>query len=130
MQDLINRVAEAAGIETEKATDAVGAILAFLAKSGPTEAMASMIQQIPGAQEMIDAQGEGGGGGLMGMLGGLMGGGGGGIMGLGAKLMGLGLSMDQMKAAGSELFKYGSEVAGEDTMGQIMSHIPGLSQFA
>jgi hypothetical protein len=128
MQDLINRVAGAAGIEAETATSAIGAILSFLAKEGPSDSIGAMIEKIPGAQELIEANNNGGGGGgLMGMMSGLMGGG---IMGLGTKLMGLGLSMDQMKAAGQELFKYGSEVAGEDTMGQIMSHIPGLSQFS
>jgi hypothetical protein len=123
MQDLINRVAGAAGIEAETATSAIGAILSFLAKEGPSDSIGAMIEKIPGAQELIEANNNG----LMGMMSGLMGGG---IMGLGTKLMGLGLSMDQMKAAGQELFKYGSEVAGEDTMGQIMSHIPGLSQFS
>jgi len=63
-------------------------------------------------------------GGFMGMMGG-----GGGIMALGTKLMSAGVPMNQMEPLGRELFNYGREKAGEDTMGAIVGSIPGLSQF-
>ena len=67
----------------------------------------------------------------MGALGGLMGGGGGrGLMALAGQLGAAGLSMDQMQTLGHELFAYGREKAGEDTMGAIIGSVPGLSQFA
>jgi hypothetical protein len=54
---------------------------------------------------------------------------GGGIMGLAGQLQGFGLGMGQIQTLGKELFAYGREVAGEDTMGAIAGAIPGLSQF-
>jgi hypothetical protein len=126
IQELINRVAAAAGIDEGLATKAVGMILGFLQKEGPQAQVQQMLAALPGAEALI-AQGEGeGGGGLMGMVGGLMGGG---IMGLGANLMGAGLDMGQISTVGKELMAYGREQAGEDVMGQIVAGTPGLSQF-
>ncbi len=63
----------------------------------------------------------------MGMLGGMMGGGG--VMALGQKLISAGVPMNQMQPLGQELFAYGRETVGEDTMGPIVASIPGLNQF-
>jgi hypothetical protein len=125
IQELINRVAAAAGLDEGLAAKAVGMILGFLQKEGPQEQVQQMLAALPGATDLI-AQGEGGGGGLMGMMGGLMGGG---IMGLGANLMGAGLDMGQISTVGKELMAFGREHAGEDVMGQIVAGTPGLSQF-
>lgn len=125
IQDLITRVAGAAGLDEGLAAKAVGMILGFLQKEGPQEQVQQMLAALPGATDLI-AQSEGGGGGLMGMMGGLMGGG---IMGLGANLMGAGLDMGQISTVGKELMAFGRENAGEDVMGQIVANTPGLSQF-
>ena len=63
----------------------------------------------------------------MGVAAGAMGGGG--LMALAGQLMGLGLDMDQIQAAGKEVFAYAREVAGEQTVGEIAASIPGISQF-
>lgn len=131
MEEIIARVAGAAGIDTELASKAVGMILSFLQKEGPADAIGQMLGAMPGAEELIaQAQGSGGGG-LMGMVGGLMGsfGGGGGVMGLGAQLMGTGLGMGEIQTVGRELFAIGRENVGEEVMGQIIGQIPGLAQF-
>lgn len=130
MEQIIARVASAAGIDTSLASTAIGMILGFLQKEGPAGPVSAMLGSMPGASDLIAqaAGGGGGGGGLMGMVGGLMGGGGG-VMGLGAQLMGAGLGMGQVQAVGKELFAIGRETAGEDAMGQIIGSIPGLSQF-
>lgn len=126
IQDIINRVAGAAGLDPATATKAIGLILGFLQKEGPSEQVGAMLAAMPGATDLIaQAEGEGGGG-LMGMMGGMMGGG---IMGLGAKLMGAGLDMGQISTVGKELMAFGRENAGEDVMGQIVANTPGLSQF-
>jgi hypothetical protein len=125
IEDLINRVASAAGIDAGLAAKAIGMILGFLQKEGPTDQVQQMLAALPGSTELIE-QASGGGNGLMGMMGGLMGGG---IMGLGANLMGAGLDMGQISTVGKELFAYGREHAGEDVMGQIVGGTPGLSQF-
>ena len=130
IDELIARVSQAAGIDASVAKQAVGQILAFLHKEGPTGPVAEVMAKIPGAEELAteSAGPATGGGGLMGAFGGLMGGGGG-VMGLAGKLTGLGMGMGEMQSAGKEVFAYAREKAGEDTVGQIAGAIPGLSQF-
>lgn len=127
MDDIVSRVAAAAGVSDDVAKQACAHILAFIQKEGPAGPVADMLAKLPGASELAADAGSGGGGGLMGALGGLMGGGG--IMGLAGKLTGLGMGMGEMQAAGKEVFAYAREKAGEDLVGQIAGAIPGLSQF-
>jgi hypothetical protein len=130
MEELVARVTQATGLDATTAQKAIGLILAFLQKEGPQEEVNRLIAAIPGADGAVAQSGDGGpgegGGGLMGMLGGLMGGG---VMALGQKLMSAGVSMGQMQPLGRELFAYGREKAGEDTIGPIVGSIPGLNQF-
>ncbi len=126
MEELITRVTDRTGLDAATATTAIGHILAFLQKEGPAEDVAKLFATMPGAETAVaDANGEEGGGGLLGMLGGM----GGGVMALGQKLMSAGVPMSQMQPLGQELFAYGREKAGEDTMGRIIGAVPGLSQF-
>jgi hypothetical protein len=129
MDELINRVASAAGLDAATAQKTVVLILGFLAKEGPPEDVAALSEAIPGAQAAIDRaeadEGEGGlGSRLMGMMGAT-----GGLMGLAGKLTGLGLGMDQMQTAGREIFAYCKDRVGEERLGRIAGSIPGLSQF-
>jgi hypothetical protein len=125
MEELIARVTEKTGLEASVARKAIGLILAFLKKEGPANEVNQLIAALPGAEEAIAQAGNGGGGGLMGMVGAM----GGGVMALGGQLMGAGVSMGQMQPLGRELFAYGREKAGEDVMGPIVGAVPGLSQF-
>lgn len=128
MDEIIARVAAAAGIDTDTASKAVAEILAFIKAEGPAGPVADMMNKIPGATDLAaSVGGGGGGGGLMGALGGLMGGGG--LMALAGKLGTLGLGMGEMQTVGKELFAAAREKAGEDVVGQIAGSIPGLSQF-
>ncbi len=127
MEELISRVAAVAGIDAGLAQKAVGMIMGFLKKEAPADSFAALANAIPGAADAAAAGSAGGGGGLMGGLMGMMGGGG--VMGLGAQMMGAGLSMGQIQSISKEVFAFGREKAGEDTMGQIVGAIPGLSQF-
>lgn len=126
MDELITRLVAHVGIDAELARKAVGIILGFLRKEGPPAEVNELIAKLPGSEELI-AQHAGGGGGMMGGLMGMMGGGG--VMALGQQLMAAGLSMGQMGDVGKELFAYGREKAGEDTMGAIVGAVPGLGQF-
>jgi hypothetical protein len=126
MEELLTRVAAAAGIDENLARKAVGIILAFLQKEGPATEIGQLMAALPGAQALADAEG-GGKGGMLGAIGGLMGGGG--VMALGGQLMGAGLSMPQIQAVSKEMFAVGREKAGEDAMGAIVGAIPGLGQF-
>ncbi|WP_306225998.1 DUF2267 domain-containing protein [Bosea beijingensis] len=126
MEELLTRVAAAAGINEELARKAIGIILAFLQKEGPAAEIGQLMAALPGAQELADAEG-GAKGGMLGAIGGLMGGGG--VMALGGQLMSAGLSMGQIQSVSKEMFAVGREKAGEDAMGAIVGAIPGLSQF-
>ena len=127
MEQIIAQVAQTAGIDAETAQKAVGTILGFLQKEGPQDAVGQLLGAMPGAEDLI-AQGEGGGGGLLGAVGGMFGGAGG-LMALAGQLQGLGLGMGQMQDVGKSLFAQGRELVGEDVMGQIAGSVPGLSQF-
>jgi hypothetical protein len=133
MQELITRVAAAAGLDAGLAEKAVGIILGFLQKEGPAAEVSQMLAAMPGADQLIasaaDAPGGSGGimGSLMGMASSVMGGGG--VMALGQQLMGAGLDMGQISTVGKELVAAGREQVGEETMGAIIGSIPGLSQF-
>ncbi|GAC1330629.1 MAG: hypothetical protein NVSMB26_08190 [Beijerinckiaceae bacterium] len=130
MDELIDRVATATGLDRATAHKAIGLILSFLVKEGPPEETAALADAIPGAPAAIDLaeqESGGGGGGLLGGVMGMMGGGG--LMGLAGKLSGLGLGMDQMQAAGREIFAYCKDKVGEERFGRITGSIPGLSQF-
>ncbi len=114
MEELIARVATSAGIEPEVARQAVATIFSFLQEEGPQAQVSSVLANMPGAQEAANAADSPGLGGLM---------------GLASQLMGLGLDMGQLQAAGKELFAYARERAGEETIREITTAIPGLSQF-
>jgi len=125
MDELIARVTQKTGLDQATARKAVGLILGYLQKEGPQNEVNQLIGALPGAQDAIEESKTGASGGMMGMVGSM----GGGVMALGGQLMGIGVSMGQMQPLGKELFAYGREKAGEDTMGAIMGSIPGLSQF-
>ena len=126
MQDLIERVSSAAGIDAALAQKSIGLILGFLKKEAPAAEMEQLMAAMPGAGAMAAASEEGGGKSLLGSAMGMLGGG---IMGLAGKLTDAGLGMGQMQSVGKELFAYGREKAGEDVVGAIAGSVPGLSQF-
>lgn len=122
MDELISRITDAVGVDADVAQKAVGMILGFLQKEGPDNAVASMMEAFPGAQDLIDGAGGGGGG----MLGGLMGGG---VMGLGSQLMGMGLGMGEIGGISKQTIAFAKEKVGDGPVDEVISSIPGLSQF-
>lgn len=127
MDELIERVSTAAGIEPEVARKALGIILSFLQKEGPAEDVGKVVDAFPGARDATaTAAAEESGSGL---LGGLFGGGGGGLMAVAGQLGGIGLGMGEMQTVGHELFAAARERVGEDTVGRIVGAIPALRQF-
>ncbi len=129
MEELIQRISAAAGIDPALAEKSIGIILSFLNKEAPSSGLTQMIESIPGASEAVAAAGqESGGGGLLGSVMGMMGGGGG-LMGLAGQLTSAGLGMGEMQTVGKELFAVVREKAGEDVVGEIAGAVPGLGQF-
>ena len=118
MNELIERLTAKTGVEAPIAEKAIGIILDFLAKEGPTETVQQLIAQMPGAQALLaSAQAESAGGGM------------GGLMGTANRLMAVGLSMGQVQSVTQEVVAYAREKAGEDAVGEIVGAVPGLSQF-
>lgn len=130
MEELINRIAGAAGIDADLAKKAIAIILEFLNKDGPESQMQQVLAALPGASELIAerAASGGGGGGILGALGGMMGGGGGAMAALG-ELTSSGLSMGEVQTVTKELVSYAKEKAGDDVVNDVISNIPGLSQI-
>jgi hypothetical protein len=134
MDNVIARVATTANLSPEIARKTVALLADFIQREASEDGVKDLFEKAPELQAIIASAaptgGEGMGYGLKGLMGiaaGAMGGGG--MMALGGELMGLGLSMDQIQAAGREVFAYAREVAGDQTVGEIAASIPGLSQF-
>ena len=121
MDELIARLVANIGVDQATAQKAVGIILDFLLKEGPPDKVPALIDKLPGAQALIQAQqASDAGGGMFSM---------GGLMGAGTKMMAAGLSMGQVQGVTKEVIAYSREKAGEDAVGEIVGAIPGLSQF-
>ena len=121
MDELIARLVANVGIDKATAEKSVGIILDFLVKEGLPDKVQPIVDKLPGAQALTEAQhASDTGGGMFAM---------GGLMGAGTKLMGAGLSMGQVQAVTKEVITYSREKAGEDAVGEIVGAIPGLSQF-
>jgi hypothetical protein len=122
MNELIERLAANVGVDQASAETALGIILDFLAKEGPPEKVQTLIERMPGADQLIAATREAeGGGGLFGGMGG--------VMGAGSRMMAAGLNMGQIQGITRETIGYARERAGEDVVGDIVASIPGLDQF-
>jgi hypothetical protein len=123
MDELISRLVANVGIDKGAAEKAVAIMFEFLRKEGPPDKVQALLERLPGALELMEAQ-EGvdaSGGGMFAL---------GGIMGAGTKMMAAGLSMGQVQGVARETLAFAREKAGEDTVGEIVGAIPGLSQFA
>lgn len=126
MDEVIEQVSAAAGLEPEVARKAIGLILAFLQKEGPPADVGKLMDALPGAREAAagSAVDEQAGSGFLGGLGG-----GSGLMGLAGQLSGIGLGMGDMQTVGQELFKVARERVGPETLSAIAGAIPGLQGF-
>ncbi|GGB50318.1 hypothetical protein GCM10011316_23050 [Roseibium aquae] len=128
MQDLIDRIAQAADISAETSRKAIGIILGFLEKAGPEDKVAEVFAALPGARELVDEKAAEKSGGMLSGLGNMMGGMGAAMAALN-ELTSAGLSMDEIKSVTQELVAYAKEKAGEETVDEVISKIPGLNQI-
>jgi hypothetical protein len=122
MDELIARLVANVGVDRAAADKAIGVIFEFLRKEGPADQVQALIERLPGAEALMQAQ-EGvdsSGGGMFAM---------GGIMGAGTKMMAAGLSMGQVQGVTREVIAYAREQVGDEAIEKIVGAIPGLSQF-
>ena len=119
MDDLIGRVVASTGVARPAAEKAVGIILQFVLKEGPTEKVRALIERMPGADvAMLASNPSSRSPGMFGA-----------VSGVGTRMMEAGLSMSQIQAAALETIGFARETAGEDAVGEIVGAIPGLGQF-
>ncbi|HZL30555.1 MAG TPA: DUF2267 domain-containing protein [Pseudolabrys sp.] len=119
MDELIARLVANVGVDRSAAEKSVGIILDFLQKEGPPDKVQELVKKLPGAEALLAAQ-AGDSGGMFAM---------GGLMGAGSRMMAAGLSMGQVQGVTKETIAFAREKAGEDTIGEIVGAVPGLSQF-
>ncbi len=125
MEELITRIVTKVGLDDETARAAVRVIFTFLFEQGDSQKVTALAQKIPGAAEYVATNDENSAA-TLGGLGGLMGGG---TMEALAKLQALGLGMGQIQGVTKETVDFARETAGEEIVNEIVSSIPGLSQF-
>ncbi len=121
MEELIQRIIAKVGIDESVAKSAVSVIMSFLHKEGPSEKVEKLASQIGGDDLLGQAGGESDS-----MMGGMMGGGAMAVLG---ELQGLGLDMGEIQGVTQETISFAKEKGGEDVVNEIVSAIPGLSQF-
>ena len=123
MDELVDRIVAKTGVDRTVAEKAVGIIFEFLSKEGPTDKVQALLDQLPGANDAVAAaRANDGGGGLFGGIGG-------GVMAVGSRLMSAGLGMGEIQGVTHELIAYAREKAGDEAVNDIVTAIPGLSQF-
>jgi hypothetical protein len=125
MDELISRIVNNVGVDTDTAHEAVRIILSFLYQQGDQARVAELAGAIPGAEKFVEAT-EDDSASTLGGLGGLMGGGAMAVLG---KLQAIGLGMGQIQAVTKETVSFAREKAGDEVVNDIVSSIPGLSQF-
>jgi hypothetical protein len=125
MEEIVLRVVKTTGIEKGIAQKTISIIFELLRDNCPQDKVQQLIDKLPGIE--ISASETPSGGGLFSrgaVLGGAMG-----AMGALGKLTSTGLTMGDVKKIGVEVLGYSREQAGDELVDEIVSSIPGLSQF-
>lgn len=128
MQDLIDRIVAATGLDAGRAEKALGIMLSLVKTQGNQAKVGELFAKLPGAAELAARHGGDGAGrgGLLGLLGGgLMGG----PLAAISKLSAAGLSMDQIKMLGTLTLDYAKEQVGAQLVKDVAGSIPGLGGY-
>ena len=127
MQDLIERIVTATGLDRARAEKALGITLSLLKSQGNAEKVAELFAKLPGADDMAGTHGGSAskGGFLAKLGGGMMGG----PLAAITKLSAAGLSMEQIKQLGTVTLDYAKEKAGAQLVKEAAGSIPGLGGY-
>ena len=123
MDAVISRIVDEVGIDQGLAAKAVGIMIGLVRSDGDKQLVQELMQALPGAEQLADAES---GGGLLGSFGGALGGGS--MIALG-KLTGAGLNTDQIRNIAELVFDHAKEHAGETLVNNVVGSIPGLSSY-
>ncbi len=120
MQDLVDHISAATGLEPETARKAIGIVLDFVQKNVPPETSAAVIDPLPGARAAAAAaaedEAEGGGSATPG------------LMGLADRLMAEGIGMGSLQSFGRALFEGLRRSVGDGPVNGVAEAIPELQQ--
>ncbi len=122
MQDLIERIVSATGLDRTQAEKALGITLSLLKSEGDAAKVEELFVKLPGAADLAERHGKSA---TSGFLGGLLGG----PLAAIGKLKSAGLSMDQIKQLGQVTLDYAKEKAGAKLVKEAAGSIPGLSAY-
>ena len=134
MQEIIDEIADKAGIERPKAETVVGLILGFIKREAPQGAVTKVFAAFPEADALVTraaAQPKSGGGlgGLVGGIGSALGGAAGDAAMLVSQLLAVGVTLQQAQTAGQVLFQAVREEAGPKVVSDILKNLPALSKL-
>jgi hypothetical protein len=125
MQELVARIAQATGLDRERAERGLAIVLALIKSHGDAKKVTALFEKMPGAEELAEGQAAAKSG-LIGRLGG-------GLMGAPlaavSQLQAAGFSMAQIKVLGSEVLTYAREKAGDRLVREAAGSIPGLAGY-
>lgn len=113
IEDIVAEVAAATGLPPETARQAIGIIIAFLAREGPQQQVRDMIARMPGAQELADQYG-GSGRGLLGVF---------------NDLSSAGLGFGEVQGVARAFLGAARQRVGAGEVDAVLRGVPGLSQF-
>ena len=113
MDEIVDEIAAKTGVDRAVAKKAVGIIIAFLGREGPTGQVQALIDKLPGARGLADEYG-GTGGGLFGVF---------------NDLTAAGLGMGEVQSVTREFIALARARIGNREVDQVIGAIPGLGQF-
>jgi hypothetical protein len=135
MQEIIDTIADKAGIERAKAETIVGLILGFIKREGPPSAVSKLFAAFPDSETIAaqatqqTASGGGGLGSMLGGLGSMLGGKTGDALTLVSQLAATGVPMGQIETAAQLLLKAARDEAGPKVVSDILGSLPALSKL-
>jgi hypothetical protein len=117
MDDLIGRLVANAGVDRAAAEQAVGIILQFLMKEGPTEKVRVLIESVPGADAAVLASPPGSS--SLNRFGAIAG-----LTGVGSQMMATGPSVGQIQTVAPETLNFARENAGKTQSARSSARSP------
>jgi hypothetical protein len=113
MDEIIADIANRTGLDAAVVGKAVGIIVGFLSREAPAENTQPVLDKLPGAQALADANG-----GISG-----------GLFGVFNALTSAGLGMGEVQTVSREFIRLAKAKAGEKEVDTLLATIPGIRQF-
>jgi hypothetical protein len=113
MDDLVDEITSKTGLGRPAAEKALGIIVSFLEREGPTKEVAPMIDKLPGARALAEAHG-GRGAGLFAVF---------------NDLSAAGLGMGQIQTVVGAFIGFAKSKLGERDVDSVIRAIPSIGQF-